>query len=494
MDEVSRNWDLDPLSAIPEGTGLRPIDLDDVSMSFVRYLAHISECEEDVSIVQALMIEERDRRLERKGQHEEKDNRLKTGDLQAIYERHYEGRFQTTQGKGRAVHRHDNPQGQTRETSQYHVRTGQNHMSIPSIWDRGGFPVSEGSSSGSSTPLFDTIHVMQPGRLDDVSTSRKRRDVRDDHNSPQLTKRPKSLVTTNGHVTEVRRPSSFEYQPMSPGLQKYSQGLHKCRDVVEHKALENNVVTQYVAMERPPAVGATLLGAQTYNGYLEPQKRSPSYRRTIRTPTISPRSDGPMEQPASEPHTTTVTMRRDPVHHMLDKITNGFTDNLFFLHGVLRTYADADTARARGEALDAAAADLLVSMSVFRRRVELISEGFVERPYLAPSESVPATHERLSKPPITAGDRKIRGAVSGKHGVQVDTRLGERIYSLSEGSGSPEERDNGLTVRKDFTDRLAEAVSRKPCHEAAEVSAAPENVLKDPSVELYSNPWFTEVD
>ncbi len=494
MDEVSRNWNLNPLSAIPEVNGLRPIDLDDVSMKFVRYLAYISECEEDVSNVQALMIEERDRRLKDKGQYEEKDNRLKTGDLKAIYERHYEGPFQTPQGKGCVVHKDEDPQGQWRETSQYHVRAGQAQRTIPSTWDSGGFQTSEGSSSRSSTPLFDTIHVMQPERLDDVSTSRKRRDITDDHISPRFTKRPKPLVTTSGQVTEMQPPSPATYWPMFPGLRKYSQGLHKRRDVVEHEAREDNVVTQCVAMERPPAVEAMHVEAQLSRGCLETQKRSLSNRRTIRTPTMSPLSDGPTEQPEIEPSTTTVTMRRDPIHHMLDKITTGFTDNLFFLHGVLRTYADADTARARGEALDAAAADLLVSISTFRKRVELISEGFVERPYLPPSESIPATHERLSKPPTTAGDRTARGAVSGKYGIQVDTRLGERGYSLSQGSRSPEEQDDESTARKDSTERRAETVSRKPCSEEADASAGPEEVPKDPLAELYSNPWSAELD
>jgi len=118
--------------------GLRPIDLDDIGMDFEHYLAYIFECEEDVSIVQALMIEERDRRLEGKGQYKEKDKRLKDGDLKAIYERHYRGRFQALQGKGSVVHKDDNPQGQRRETNQYHVHAGQYQTNIPSTWGSGG--------------------------------------------------------------------------------------------------------------------------------------------------------------------------------------------------------------------------------------------------------------------------------------------------------------------------------------------------------------------
>lgn len=245
VDKLSQNWNLDPLSAIPEVNGLRPIDLDDIGMDFERYLAYIFECEEDVSIVQALMIEERDRRLEGKGQYKEKDKRLKDGDLKAIYERHYRGRFQALQGKGSVVHKDDNPQGQRRETNQYHVHAGQYQTNIPSTWGSGGSQTSEGSSSGSSTPLLHSIHVAHSERLDDVSTSRKRREITDGHISPRLTKRLKPPVTASGQVTEMQRPSPFRVGPLSRGLPKYSPGLHKRPDVVEHEAWEDNAVTQY---------------------------------------------------------------------------------------------------------------------------------------------------------------------------------------------------------------------------------------------------------
>jgi len=132
INKLSQNWNLNPLSAISEVNDLRSIDLDDIGMDFECYLTYIFECKENVSIVQTLMIEERNWRLKGKGQYKEKDKWLKDDDLKAIYECHYRGQFQALQGKGSVIHKDDNPQGQRRKTNQYHVHADQYQMNIPS--------------------------------------------------------------------------------------------------------------------------------------------------------------------------------------------------------------------------------------------------------------------------------------------------------------------------------------------------------------------------
>lgn len=453
-------------------------------MDFVRYIAYISECEPDVSVAKTLMIDERDRRLIGKDQYKEKDKRLKDGDVKAIYECHYKGRFQTLREKDWVHREDDNSQEHRRKTSQYQSHAGK--KTISSTWDSGESRTSEGSSSGSSTPLLHSIHVMQPGIFDDSGTSRKRREITGGHVSPRPRKCMKPL-TASAQVKELQQASSSRVETYLSGLQNVSSGHLSPPRVVEDEAWEDDVIGQCVPREKTSADAAALLDAQSLRESLELGKRSLSCHRDLSRPTISPLSDGPAEQPASKP-TTRMSTRRDPLHHMLDKMTTGFTDNLFFLHGILRTHADVDTARARGQALDAAAADLLESINAFRRSVEVISEGNIERQALAPPKSTPATPDRPSEHPAPAGEKTLH-CVFEEHVIWVYPRNGEKGYWLAR---SPKEQDVETTMRKGSPKLRAAPVSRKPGSEKTGAIAVPDGGFRDPLEELFSNPWSTE--
>lgn len=430
------------------------------------------------------MIDERDRRVESKDQYKEKDKRLKDGDVKAMYECHYKGRSQALRGKDWVDHEDDDSQEHRRKTSHDQDHAGK--KTISSTWDSGGSRTSDGSSSGSSTPLLlRSIHVTQSGIFHDSGTSRKRREITGGHVSPRHTKRPKPL-TASPQVTELQQPSSFGFETLLSSPQNVSSGHLSRRCVVEDESWEGDIVGQYVPREKTSAGAAVLLDAQSPRGSLELRKRSLSRHRDLSRPTISPLSDGPTEQPASKP-ATRMSTRRDPLSQMLDKMTTGFTDNLFFLHGILRTHADVDTARARGEALDAAAADLLESMNVFRRSVELIGEGIVERPALALPEINPARPDKSSERPAPAGE-KMSYCVLEEYGEWVYPRNGEKGYWLAR---SPSEQDVETTMRNASPEHRAAPVSRKPESEKTGVIAVPDGDFRDPLEEIFSNPWST---
>lgn len=447
-------------------------------MDFVRYMAYISQSEYDIDHVQGLMIGERDERLESQNQHKEKDKRLKDGDLKAIYERHYNYRFHELKDSALMVDR--------REANQSQVRAGKGHDSAPSTEDSGGCRTSDGSCSGSSTPLLRSIHVTQPELSDEASFSRKRREIIDGHVSLPPTKRQKALITTSTQAIALQRPSSLRVKEISSGLQKVSPG-HQFGPGPGDEPWEDGVITSRVAGETSPAKHLVLSGAQRIKRPLELEKRSLTYQHDVSRPTISPFSDAPTEQLASKPLPTTASTSSNPLHQMLDKITTGFTDNLFFLHGILRTYAEVDTARARGEALDAAAADVLKTLDIFRKRVELISEGILKQP---------APPNRRSKLPTAAGDQTTPEAVHRR-----DSAMGDARNTPQSGRGhedSPQEmclREEQITRTTPLNIPLGRrAVDSNQGHNSQDTGTAPvpRHTYRELREELFVNPWSTE--
>ena len=361
LKRIQENWGLDALSAIPDVDGLRPISVDAVSTGMFRSLAYISSHVKDVRVFQAAILDQRKRRLETKKFLGEKDKLITVMDVRRVCERYRAGLINSLSGKA-IVPSTDNDKKSKdlrRKATESQVVDDGSVRTKVSISD-GTFHSSEESLSDSGTTIHSCIHVTQPQEFD-TDTVLNRRKTDNDEESSRPTKRRKH---SNRRVT--------------------GRGDLPFTIAVAHELPENADDAKELSTPRPWHKKITPLAAYLIIQLSKSDRRSSPYPCTPSKSVISPQSASLTEQIVNQSPTT----QKDPLKHMLDKITTDFTDNLFFLHGVLRTYADADTARARASALDAAAAGVLDSMSAFRKKVKRINEEDIEPPSLEPPAGI----------------------------------------------------------------------------------------------------------
>jgi len=287
---------------------------------------------------------------------------------------------------------------------------------------------------------------------------------------------------------------------------------HHTSQPVEEAALEAAGFDERLARAKALAVQVALLDTQGLEGSSDLGFGSKSYdHATPSTPSVSSLSDAPAKPAITQSLTEKPTRRKSPLHHMLEKMTIDFTDNLFFLHGVLRTYADTDAARASGEALDLAAGDVLQAIKTFSKRVELINEGGIAQPSLVKLRSAPAVHGNdLGASDITSEEeqREAGGVEDPMHEESEQ----ERITAVAEAGWmkfrSPGTGDIEDAMLEDFPELRPQPARHDQGEVTGRSGAVAEEIAKsevvpkgrtsfkaayiDPFEELLRNPWSTE--
>lgn len=414
-------------------------------MEFVHYLNFLSNYEKDVRVVQALMIEERDRRLRDEVYYEESDERLKDRDLYAIIVRCKKAQGKPLRLRGGVPYRVVKSQRNRHETSQSQVQNGGDGESSWLNLNGGDLRNFETSSNGSSTTLHTVINVAQPEESVDASPKLLRRRLADEEELSRLPKRRKysiGVFTAGGRSKEVKLQTAIWVGAHSPGLHDVSPNQDPFSIRVKSESSEEVVDTPKLSITKALYQEITPLKTRLTKKPFELEHRSQpyhSYHHTPNTPTVSFLSTSPTH------HTPTKSplAPKDPLTHMLEKITTDFTDNLFFLHGVLRTYADADTARARADALDGAAADVLESLGNFRSRVEHISAEAIEPPSFAyppstsavPNTALDCDYKSLPDfcPPISTLLKNLPGLLKAEwDGKPLDLSSDPNVHLLHE--------------------------------------------------------------
>ncbi|KAI9870732.1 MAG: G1/S-specific cyclin cln3, partial [Pleopsidium flavum] len=391
LARIKRNWNLDALSAIPDIDGLRPAHIDTVTVDFVRYLGYISHYEKDVKVVQASMIDEQNRRVESKKIIEEKDKLLKLSDLKNIHERYKRDLVKTPKDPDGESLQDDDTEGRRTETGHTELPGGETDDSTLSILNSEDFRSLEGSSGRSSTTIHSTVYVEQPDQSEFYSL-REKRPRSPDANDPQaVTKRVKILDELYHACQQPQENEKLSWAPKELARPSSRTPKHdRTLTPIEQAASKSAGFDERLARAKTLADQVGLLDRQPVEGLPDVGYRSNSYDYiTPSTPSVSSLSDGPARPLIAQSFPENPTQPKDPSHHMLDKMTTNFTDNLFFLHGVLRTFADTGSGRASGEALDLAAGDVLEALKIFRRRVELIIEGDITQPFLVEQQTAP---------------------------------------------------------------------------------------------------------
>lgn len=82
---IKDNWGVGPLEAVPDIQGLRPLDLDELGVDFIRVLASISKFVK-LETVRYNMVAQRDSRIRIKAPICASDHMLRTVDLKKLYD------------------------------------------------------------------------------------------------------------------------------------------------------------------------------------------------------------------------------------------------------------------------------------------------------------------------------------------------------------------------------------------------------------------------
>lgn len=88
---IKDNWGVGPLEAIPDIQGLRPLDVDELGVDFIRVLASMSKLVK-LETVRYNMVAQRDSRIRIKAPTCASDHMLRTVDLKRLYDE-YRSRY-----------------------------------------------------------------------------------------------------------------------------------------------------------------------------------------------------------------------------------------------------------------------------------------------------------------------------------------------------------------------------------------------------------------